>query len=78
MDIGIGPIAPALAYLKIKAKEMSVEYCNTRDMLGDYFSKPVQGKQFYKFRKEIMNIEDDNIDDTLRPSDYPETKESMS
>ena len=34
---------------------VKVEYCPTDDMVGDYFSKPLQGKKFYKFRKLIMN-----------------------
>ena len=63
---------------RIENKEMSVVYCNTKEMLGDYFSKPVQGKQFYKFRREIMNIKEDGVDYTLKPSDYPETKESLA
>ena len=63
---------------KIANKEMSVVYCNTKEMLGDYFSKPVQGKQFYKFRKEIMNISDEDTDFTLKPDDYPETVESLA
>jgi uncharacterized Zn ribbon protein len=25
-------------------------------MVADYFTKPLQGKQFYKFHDEIMNI----------------------
>lgn len=29
---------------RISKKEMSIKYCNTKDMTADYFSKPVQGK----------------------------------
>ena len=32
---------------------VNVEYCNTRDMVGDFFTKPLQGAQFLKFRKLI-------------------------
>ena len=63
---------------RVANKEMSIEYCNTNDMTGDYFSKPVQGKKFYKFRKEIMNLSDEDIDYALQPKDYPSTKESMA
>ena len=62
----------------IKNKEMSIEYCNTKDMLGDFFSKTIQGRQFYKFRQNIMNLEDGPIDYGLKPTDYPETKESLA
>ena len=62
----------------IKNKEMSKEYCNTKDMLGDFFSKPVQGRQFNKFRRHIMNLEEGTIDYGLQPTDYPETKESLA
>jgi hypothetical protein len=27
-------------------------------MVGDFFTKPLQGKLFYKFRKLIMNLQD--------------------
>jgi hypothetical protein len=37
-------------------KEIAIEYCPTEEMLADYFTKPLQGKQFYKFRDQIMNI----------------------
>ena len=35
---------------------MKVEYCPTDEMVADYFSKPLQGAKFKKFRKEIMNL----------------------
>ena len=37
---------------------ISIHYCPTDQMLGDYMTKPVQGDKFKAFRKEIMNIED--------------------
>jgi hypothetical protein len=43
---------------RINSKELSVEYCPTEEMPGDYFTKPLQGKLFYKFRKLIMNLQD--------------------
>ena len=33
---------------------MQVEYCPTKDMIGDYMTKPLQGELFYKFKKAIM------------------------
>lgn len=41
---------------RIANKELKVEYCPTDDMLADYFSKPLQGIKFKKFRKAIMNL----------------------
>jgi hypothetical protein len=40
---------------RINSKELSVEYCPTGEMVGDFFTKPLQGKLFYKFRDLIMN-----------------------
>ena len=41
---------------QIAAKELNVEYCPTLDMLGDYFTKPLQGSLFRKFRNTILGI----------------------
>jgi hypothetical protein len=40
---------------RITKKEVSVEYCPTGDMQADFFTKPLQGQLFFKFRKAIMN-----------------------
>ena len=42
----------------INSSKLSVEYCPTEEMVGDYFTKPMQGKLFYKFRKRILNLSD--------------------
>ena len=40
-----------------KAKgNLKVEYCPTGDMTGDYMTKPKQGKEFKRFRGEIMGF----------------------
>ena len=39
---------------QIEKGNLSVEYCPTTEMVADYFSKPLQGKLFQKFRKSIM------------------------
>jgi hypothetical protein len=41
---------------RIKSQEMNVEYCPTGEMLGDLFTKPLQGSLFRKFRDAIMNV----------------------
>ena len=42
---------------RIDAKEISVEYCPTEDMWGDFFTKPLQGGTFKRMRQQIMNID---------------------
>jgi hypothetical protein len=39
---------------QIEKGNLIVEYCPTTEMVADYFSKPLQGKLFQKFRKSIM------------------------
>ena len=34
---------------------MSLAYCPTDAMVADYFTKPLQGTKFWKFRAMIMN-----------------------
>ena len=36
--------------------EVKIEHCPTKDMVGDFFTKPLQGAQFAKFRDDIMNV----------------------
>ena len=37
---------------------MEVNYCPTEEMVADFPSKPLQGKQFKLFRKIIMNLQE--------------------
>jgi len=39
----------------ISAGEVSVTYCPTKEMVADYFTKPLQGSLFFKLRAYIMN-----------------------
>jgi Reverse transcriptase (RNA-dependent DNA polymerase)/Zinc knuckle len=41
---------------RISAKELTVEYCPTGEMLADMFTKPLQGSSFRRFRDAVMNI----------------------
>lgn len=45
-------------YIKdhVDAGSIKIEYCNTDNMMGDFFTKPLQGKKFKRFRDQIMNI----------------------
>ncbi len=36
---------------------MTVKYCPADSMIGDHFTKPLQGDLFKKFRSVIMNID---------------------
>ena len=42
----------------VRNKDITVEYCPTTEMIGDFFTKPLQGKLFIKFRNLIMNIKE--------------------
>jgi hypothetical protein len=43
---------------RIDRGDLKVEYCPTEDMVGDYYTKPLQGQLFRKFRSIIMNLKD--------------------
>jgi hypothetical protein len=45
----------------VKGKEVSIKYCPTRDMISDYFTKPLQGSLFQKMRGLIMNVDPDTV-----------------
>jgi hypothetical protein len=40
-----------------KAKELSITYCPTEEMISDYFTKPLQSTLFRKMRGLIMNVD---------------------
>ena len=44
---------------RVNCGEIKLKYCPTTDMLGDYFTKPLQGGLFNKFRDRILNIQTD-------------------
>jgi hypothetical protein len=39
---------------QVEKGNLKIEYCPTTEMWGDFMSKPLQGKLFQKFKKEIM------------------------
>ena len=39
---------------QIEKGNLRVEYCPTLEMIGDFFTKPLQGKLFLKCKKQIM------------------------
>ena len=42
-------------------QEASVEFFPTFDMIGDYFTKALQGSQFCRFRNIVLGIHEDDI-----------------
>ena len=48
---------------QIEQGNVTVKFCPTDEMLADYMTKPLQGKKFVKFRKDIMNIPHDQESD---------------
>ena len=41
---------------QIEKKRVEIEYCPTDLMWADFMSKPLQGKKFQEFRRDIMNL----------------------
>ena len=49
---------------RVQAKEIRITRCNTDEMIADYFTKPLQGSKFQKFRDLILNV-DTSVQGTL-------------
>jgi hypothetical protein len=45
----------------VKAREVSIKYCPTGDVVSDYFTKPLQGSLFRKMRNLILNVDPDTV-----------------
>ena len=41
---------------KIKKGEIKIAHCPTQDMIGDFFTKPLQGALFMRMRSKILNL----------------------
>ncbi len=39
---------------RVNMKEVSIEWCPTKDMVADFMTKPLQGSHFRRFRDIIM------------------------
>ena len=44
---------------------MKIEFLGTKDMIADFFSKPLTGKKFIEFRNQIMNIEEQDLQNNM-------------
>jgi len=42
---------------RVNKKEIKIEYCPTKEMVADFFTKPLQGCLFYKLRALILNMD---------------------
>ena len=51
---------------RVKNKEIEVHYCPTKEMLGDFFAKPLQGALFNKFRNGILGISEEDYRQDIR------------
>ena len=58
---------------RLDKKEFTIEYCPTQQMLGDFYTKPLQGRLFRAFRRVIMGW--DHID--ILKTFYPPSKERV-
>ena len=43
---------------RVNKKEITIEYCPTEDMIADYFTKPLQGTLFRRFRNTVLGMTD--------------------
>jgi hypothetical protein len=41
---------------RVSKEKLSIVWCPTGDMIGDYATKPLQGALFRKFRDQIMGV----------------------
>jgi len=42
---------------RIKSENVSIRYCPTEQMLADFFTKPLQGSLFKRFKRVIMGLD---------------------
>ena len=43
---------------RVNKKEINIEYCPTEEMIADYFTKPLQGSLFRRFRNAVLGMTD--------------------
>ena len=58
---------------RVKNKEIEIHYCPTKEMLGNFFTKPLQGALFIKFRNSILGISEEEY--RQYKEDYYKAKE---
>ena len=45
--------------------ELKIEYCPTDEMVGDFFTKPTQGKTFRKLRGIILGMNQEELNEEM-------------
>jgi len=63
---------------QIQNKELKVFHCPTDEMVADFFTKPLQGRKFKKFRNMIVNIPDDKEISKKKPKKQTCTSNNSS
>ena len=53
----------------IKRENMNIEHCHTGQMIADVYTKPIQGKQFYKLRNIKMGHDTIPVEECVETSD---------
>ena len=52
----------------VESRDIVIEHCPTLEMIADFFTKPLQGSLFRKFRNLIMNCATDSSDSQAQRS----------
>ena len=55
------PISEIIYHRQNQKEEECVDLCPTLDMIGNYFTKALQGSHFCRFRNIILGIHEDEI-----------------
>jgi hypothetical protein len=50
----------------IHKKHLRVEYCPTDDMIGDFFTNPLQGSKFRSFRNIILGCQSGDVPNKIK------------
>ncbi len=62
---------------RLESEGIKVKYCPTEKMLADFFTKPLQGQLFRKFRDVVLGYKHiDTLEDTEEESSSQERVES--
>ena len=64
---------------RVQKKEVSIKYCSTLNMIADYFTKPLQGALFRRFRDFILGLTDNGnaLESSTMPQECVGPTESM-